>query len=148
MTFEDGVALLRDHPFLIQLDPEFVKYTVDEPPPGGDPATKYYTVTDHMDALPAGLWDTTVSFKSEITDIPTGIKWFIKAPLGLAQTTYWTIEPVEDPGTGFCLCEKIEITCSRLLIGTVKSKCEGNYPGVHGKIVDKLASIVNGRGKN
>jgi hypothetical protein len=142
-TLEDGVAVLRDHDFLIKLDPEFVKYTTDTAPANSDPATKFYTVTDHMDALPAGLWDTTVSFKAEITDIPTGVKWVIKAPLGLTQLTMWTIEPAVAPETGFCLVEDIQITCSRLLVGTVKGKCEANYPGVHRKIIEKVGSIAN-----
>ncbi len=94
-----------------------------------------------MDALPRAIYDTTVTFNAEITDTPTGIGWVIKAPLGLTQNTSWKIEAAPEGETGFYLVEECEISCSRLLIGMVKAKCEGNYPTIHGKIVDKLASM-------
>jgi hypothetical protein len=130
---------------LIRFDPEFVKYTVDEPPSTAtNTATKYYTITDHMDALPRAIWDATVSFNAEITDISNGIEWVIKAPLGLVQTSVWTIEPAldtdGDADTKLCLVEDVVISCSRLLVGTVKSKCESNWSGIHAKFVQKLGA--------
>jgi hypothetical protein len=99
-----------------------------------------------MEALPRGLWDTTVSFKAEMTDVETGIEWIIKAPLGLLQTSNWSIEPAgaedgvgEEKGTGLVLVERVLIAANRLLVGTVRSKCLENYKGIHKKFADTLA---------
>jgi len=108
-----------------------------------NPATKYYTVTDHMNALPAGLWDTTVKFESEITDIPTGVEWIIHAPLGIYQVTFWTIEPAPESEGRFYFVEDVTITCSRLLVGTVKGKCIENQPGIHQKFIDLVLAKVS-----
>lgn len=99
-----------------------------------------------MHALPAGLYDTTVNFKAEMTDVETGIKWIIKAPLGLVQTSNWSIEPSgpedgigEEKGKGLVLVERVLIAANRLLVATVKGKCMENYKGIHGKFAAKLA---------
>jgi hypothetical protein len=103
-----------------------------------------------MHTLPKGLWDTTVTFESLITNTEDGVEWVIKAPLGLLQRTQWRlVERSElesgDAGTegkgeedGLCLVEDVEITASRLLVGTVKGKCEENWKGIHGKFVGHL----------
>ena len=128
---------------LIRLDPELDHYTVVDPPSDApNPATKYYKVTDNMHTLPRGLWDTTVTFGAEITDIENGCEWVIRAPLGLVQNTMWTLEPALDTdGTEentLCLVEDVSITCSRLLVGTVKGKCEENWQGIHARFVQHL----------
>jgi hypothetical protein len=115
-----------------------MKYTVDDPPAQSKPETKYYTITDRMDALPAGLWGTSVTFTAEITDIPTGCQWHIKAPLGLIQKTTCTIEPAADPERGYCLVEEVEVIGSRLLTGTVISRISGECPGRHKRFADGL----------
>jgi hypothetical protein len=99
-----------------------------------------------MHALPRGLWDSTVNFKAEMTDVENGIKWVIRAPLGLIQTSDWSIESAgpedgsgEGKGTGLVLVERVLIAANRLLVNTVKSKCMENYVGIHKKFVDKLA---------
>jgi hypothetical protein len=91
-----------------------------------------------MEALPRSIWDAKVSFKAEMTDLPDRLEWVIHAPLGVYQKSIWKIELPSDK-YGLCLVEDIEITCSRLLVGTVRSKCEGNWKGVHQKFADKLA---------
>lgn len=105
---------------------------------------------DSMHALPAGLYDTTVSFKAEMTDVETGIEWVIRAPLGLLQTSNWTIEQRgpedgigEEKGKGLVLVEKVSIAANRLLVMTVKSKCMQNYKLTHGKFVAKLTETVD-----
>lgn len=101
-----------------------------------------------MHTLPRGLWDTTVSFDAEITDIENGVKWVIKAPLGLVQLSFWRIVPAEetdkynDEPTTLCLVEDIEIRCSRLLLGTVKGKCEENWRGVHGRYMEHVQAVA------
>jgi len=141
VTFEDAVALLRDHPALFRLDPEFRSCTADPPPASPIPNTKYYTVTDHME-VPLGLWDSTVSFTAEITDVPTGIEWLIRGPLGLVQTTSWLIQASstseDEDKKCLYLVEEVEIRCSRLLVGVVRTKCEDNWRGIHGGFVELL----------
>ncbi|KAF2843160.1 hypothetical protein M501DRAFT_966307 [Patellaria atrata CBS 101060] len=156
-TQSGAISLVHNHDLLIQLDPELAHYeertnpssfgdkTVPEPNRTVQRKTKYYHVTDHMHALPAGLWDSTVSFDAEITDIDDGVEWLIKAPLGLVQRTFWrVVEATNDDkaelgeDTNWCLVEDVEIKCSRLLMGTVKGKCESNWRGIHKKFVEKL----------
>ena len=156
------MGLFRDHDFLIRLDPELAHYE-ECPPSVGEavPGTQYYKVTDHMHTLPKGLWDTTVSFHAEITTTENGVDWVIRAPMGLLQRSVWSVVPDEESGSsaeekegetdgetegktksgeasGLCLIEEIDITCSRLLMGTVRAKCEGNWKGVHGRFVEGL----------
>jgi hypothetical protein len=35
--------------------------------------------------------------------------------------------------------EDVEITANRMLVGTVKGKCEGNWPGAHAKFLQSLS---------
>lgn len=143
-TFDAAIAVLHDHDKIIRLDPEFISYKINQPPASStNPATKYYTVTDHMNALPAGLWDSTVNFEAEITNTPTGVEWIIKAPLGIHQVTFWTIEAAVEPEEGFYFIEDVSITCSRLLAGTVKGKCEANHEGVHQRFRDLVMAKVS-----
>jgi hypothetical protein len=102
-----------------------------------------------MHALPKGLWDSTVSFESNMTDTEDGILWIIKAPLGLVQRTTWRClrtETLADEGkdavdgstSEWSLVEDVEIKANKLLVGTVRGKCEENWPGAHGKFVQRL----------
>ena len=114
------------------------------------PDAKRYKITDHMNALPKGLWDTTVSFEAEMTNMEDGILWVIKAPLGLLQKTTWRalrtaslsgedIGGVAEADRGeWSLVEDVEIKANRMLVGTVKGKCEENWRGAHGKFVEQL----------
>lgn len=143
-TFEAAVAVLHNHDSLFRLDPEFVSYETKPTPTSSKNLTaKYYTVTDHMNALPHGLWDSTVNFEAEITDIPKGVEWVIHAPLGVCQVTFWTIEPAPEHEGRFYFVEDVSITCSRLLVGIVKGKCIENQPGVHQKFVDLVLAKVS-----
>lgn len=45
-TTEKAIALLRNHDFLIRLDPELASYKEETPPADADPATKFYSITD------------------------------------------------------------------------------------------------------
>ncbi|KAF2497188.1 hypothetical protein BU16DRAFT_526213 [Lophium mytilinum] len=100
-----------------------------------------------MHTLPRGLWDTTVSFTAEMTNIENGLEWVIKAPMGLVQTSFWRIVPaeerdkVEEPATELVIVEDVEIKASRLLVGTVKGKCESNYKGIHAKFLAHLKEL-------
>ncbi|KAF1971306.1 hypothetical protein BU23DRAFT_581682 [Bimuria novae-zelandiae CBS 107.79] len=154
-TFEAVIEKLHNHDLLIHLDPELHHYET-LPADESAPNTKRYKVTDHMHTLPKGLWDTTVTFESHITNTEDGVLWVIKAPLGLLQESKWTIVRNADVGKGkekaaedgdsaekaeWSLVEEIEIKASRLLVGTVRSKCEENWRGVHGRFVGHLQGV-------
>jgi len=147
-TLASANSIFRNHDTLIRLDPDLASYdTIPPPPDAADDKTKYYKITDVMHTLPRGLWDTNVSFTAEITDVENGVKWVIKAPLGLVQTSVWNVQPAgEQDGVGdkeerLVLVEDVEIKCSRLLIGTVSGKCEENWRGVHGRWVEHLEKL-------
>ncbi|KAF1352985.1 hypothetical protein EJ07DRAFT_182889 [Lizonia empirigonia] len=149
-TFAHALAHLQNHDLLIRLDPELAHYEALPSPPAA-PATKRYQVTDTMHTLPRGLWDTTVTFEADMTNTDDGIEWVIRAPLGLVQTTIWRVlrrdslpdqdaaNVVEAHGAGeWSLVEEVEIKANRILVGTVKAKCEDNWRGVHGRFVGHL----------
>ncbi|KAF2032418.1 hypothetical protein EK21DRAFT_87275 [Setomelanomma holmii] len=146
-TFSRALELLHNHDLLIKLDPEFALYET-LPTEAATPNAKRYKVTDHMHALPKGLWDSTVTFVAEMTDTEDGILWIVKAPLGLVQTTTWRCLKTEglanaDKGSEagqreWSLVEDVEIKANRLLTGTVKAKCEENWKGSHSRFVEHL----------
>ncbi|KAF2708748.1 hypothetical protein K504DRAFT_433229 [Pleomassaria siparia CBS 279.74] len=152
-TFIHALTTLQNHDLLIRLDPELAHYET-LPSEDGTPDTKRYRVTDNMHTLPKGLWDTTVTFEANITNTEDGILWVIKAPLGLLQRTTWKLVKSDDLGKGkekviaetqgkeekseWALVEDVEIKASRLLVGTVKGKCEENWRGVHERFVGHL----------
>ncbi|KAF2274919.1 uncharacterized protein EI97DRAFT_421628 [Westerdykella ornata] len=159
-TFETALDKLQDHDLLIRLDPELAHYET-LPALEDSPKTCRYKVTDHMHTLPKGLWDTTVTFESLITNTSDGVEWVIKAPLGLSQTTTWRLvrnselkggqdeNGNEDGGPGFreeldgwSLVEDVEIRGSRLLVGTVKGKCEENWKGIHARYVSQVTGVT------
>ncbi|KAH6650295.1 hypothetical protein F5144DRAFT_555830 [Chaetomium tenue] len=118
-----------------------------------------YRVTDIVHAIPAGIWDTNVVSVFEITDIEEG--WFvrIRSPLSVVMETFWRVREVAggaggagagesgdedgeggegEAGPGLELVEEITISCSRLLMGIVKSQCENDWKQIHGKMVARL----------
>jgi hypothetical protein len=148
VSFEQAVKQLHDHLLLIRLDPEYVSHEVLPSDPA-TPEAKIYKITDHMNALPAGLWDTKVTFEAHMTDLEDGILWFIKAPLGLTQTTTWRClktESLGDEDKGatseedgeWSLVEDVEIKANRMLVNTVKAKCEDNWRGTHSRFLAQL----------
>ncbi|KAF1843170.1 uncharacterized protein K460DRAFT_368088 [Cucurbitaria berberidis CBS 394.84] len=147
--FQHALSHLHNHDLLIRLDPELAHYETLPADPA-NPNAKRYKVTDHMHTLPKGLWDTTVAFEADITDTDDGILWAIKAPLGLVQRTTWRLlktETLAQEDVGgvaesergeWSLVEDVEIKANRMLVGTVKGKCEENWRGVHARFVGHL----------
>lgn len=91
-----------------------------------------------------------MSFTAEITDIENGVNWIVHAPLGLMQKTLFTVEDAGDKDSELdekeregrlVLVEEVELKCSRLLIGTVKSKIEGNWSGIHKRWIEHLEKV-------
>jgi hypothetical protein len=146
---EEAIKNLHNHDLLIHFDPEFAHYETLPTDPAV-PDAKRYKITDNMQALPKGLWGTTVTFEAEMTDTEDGILWIIKAPLGLLQRTTWRClrtetlatedqKSVDGTMSEWSLVEDVEITANRMLVGTVKGKCEGNWPGAHAKFLQSLS---------
>jgi len=139
------VVRLHDHELLIKFDPEYTSHEVLPTDPA-NPDAKRYRVTDNLKALPAGLWNTQVVFEAELTDIEDGVRWVVKAPLGLVQKTCWRCvkvdsleEASEVQGEGeWCLVEDVEIKANKMLVGHVKGKCEESWRGTHGKFLESL----------
>ncbi|ORY14903.1 hypothetical protein BCR34DRAFT_559658 [Clohesyomyces aquaticus] len=144
ITFANALSALQNHDLLLRLDPEISHYEILPSDPA-TPDTKRYKQTDHMHTLPKGLWDTTVTFECLITNKEDGVEWVIKAPLGLVQKTIWKIVKAAEADVGegkeeWVLVEDVEINASRLLVGTVRGKCEENWRGIHGRFVGHLTA--------
>jgi hypothetical protein len=149
-TKEKALKIFRNHDTLIRLDPDLQTYEALPAEPSDTSQTKRYKVTDVMHALPAGLWDSSVSFNASLTDIENGVEWVIHAPMGLVQTSNWSVEEPNETDKGteeetlegrLMLVEDVVIKCSRLLIGTVRGKCEENWKGVHARWIAKLNEL-------
>jgi len=88
-----------------------------------------------------------------MTDTEDGILWIVKAPLGLVQRTTWRCLKREGLAEedGECegewsLVEDVEIKANRLLVGTVKGKCEENWRGSHARFCEHLKKGAEGEG--
>ncbi|KAF4981071.1 hypothetical protein FZEAL_3047 [Fusarium zealandicum] len=143
-----GIEMLHDHDFFLHCDPHMIKYeglpTPSDPAPtvpetlGINPVApaKCYSVTDRMHTLPAGLWDSDVVSTVEFFDLDNGLFVRMRGPMGMLMETVWHIQQAED---GSCeMVEDIVISCSRLMIGVVKSSCETGWKGVHSKMLERL----------
>lgn len=148
-----GIALLQGHEFFIKCDPHMVSYEAsplaDTDPVPAVPAdrgvetvaprpVKCYVVTDRVHALPAGLWDSDVVSRYEFVDIEKGVFVRIRSPLGVVMESVWEVREAGDGSGGLELVEDIVISCSRLLIGTVKSTCDSGWQGIHEKMIAEL----------
>ncbi|KAM7192305.1 hypothetical protein V8F33_008443 [Rhypophila sp. PSN 637] len=152
-TRDQAIAMLHDHTFFLQCDPHLSTFDVLTPssppevPSTVQPAnpTKCYTVTDIVHTIPAGLWDSKVVSTYEVTDTRAGLFVRIKSPLSIVMDTVWEIQEVEgsaDEAGVLELVEDIEIRCSRLLVGVVKSQCEGGWEKIHAKMLGRLEDEV------
>jgi hypothetical protein len=151
-AFDRALKNLHNHELLLHLDPEHDHY---EPLPSdpSSPATKRYKVTDIMQALPKGIWGSTVTFEAEMTDTEDGVKWVNKAPLGLLQTSTWRLMRTdmvheadaananiisEGDNGEWALVEEVLITANKLILGIAVGKCESSWKTTHGKFVKSL----------
>lgn len=88
-----------------------------------------------MNGIPKALYEAKVTFDAELTELVDGIQWVVKAPLGMTQgSSYKVVEEGEE----LWLVEDVHVSCSRLLMGTVKAKLESGWSGIHAKIRDRL----------
>lgn len=142
-----AVEMLHDHVFFIHCDPYMTKYEAlptPEPSPSipntlGVKSVRQpecYSVTDRVHTLPAGLWDSDVVSTYEFIDLEKGVFVRTRGPMGLILETVWEIAETADGGLE--IIENVTISCSRLMLGMIKSSCEAGWRGVHGKMLKRL----------
>lgn len=96
----------------------------------------YYTVTDKVHTLPAGLWDSNVESTNEFVKLDKGMFVRLYSPLNVVMETVWTVRETESGGLE--LVEDVLVKASRLLVGTVKNMCSTNWTTFHGKMVELM----------
>ncbi|PKS06456.1 hypothetical protein jhhlp_007204 [Lomentospora prolificans] len=152
VTASHAIASVQNHESFIKCDPHMISFkplpdkTSDPIPstitcsaPAGRPAV-VYEVTDRVHALPAGLWDSDVVSTYEFTDLEKGMFVRLRSPLGVVMETIWEVREAKEGG-GLELLEEVTISCSRLLVGVIKGQCEGNWKGIH----EKMVAIMEGK---
>jgi hypothetical protein len=153
-----ALSVLRTHTTVLSFGPNMDFYTA-LPADATAPGTSAYAVIDILETLPSGLWSSRVESRYEFTDTDGGLRSVIKAPLGVGLDTRWRVLDqaeageliragageegkrvlAEEGAERLWLVEEVQITCSRLLAGTVKGQCEGNWNACHGRFLEKLA---------
>ncbi len=149
-TRKQAIAMLQDHDFFLQCDPHMSKYEelADKKPTAPIPDTvkgtggeACYSVTDIVHTVPANLWDTNVVSTYEFTNTETGVFARIRSPLNVVLDTIWEIKGEDGK---LEMVENAFIQCPRLLVGIVKSQCEGGWAQIHAKMIDRLKSEATG----
>ncbi|KAI0137032.1 hypothetical protein BJ170DRAFT_604249 [Xylariales sp. AK1849] len=151
----DATALLQNHDFFLHCDPHITGYTVlpqPDPAPtlesykipsdvvgalkvkGSEPKVKLYEVRDHV---PNPVWDSNVVSTEEFVDFEEGLWVRIRSPMGVVMETTWVVREKGGPGE-LELVEDVKISCTRLLLGIVKSQVDGNWRKIHEKIVNRM----------
>lgn len=144
------ITLLQDHVFFIQCDPHMISYdlitSLTEPAPEvpNDLKTPVvpiappscYTVTDRVQALPAGIWNKDVVSTYEFINLERGVFVRTRSPLSTTLETVWTVRETADGGCE--IVEDVVVKCSRFLLGVVKGACETGWKGIHAKMIQKL----------
>ncbi|KAL7950715.1 hypothetical protein V8C42DRAFT_307306 [Trichoderma barbatum] len=144
-----ALEIIQNHKLHMQCDPHMVKFEsiprpskVESPTipvnrglvAVGEPA--YYSVTDKVHTLPAGLWDSNVESTNEFVNLEKGVFVRLYSPMNVVMETVWTVR--ENENGAIELVEDVLIKASRLLVGTVKSMCSTNWTTFHGKIVNLM----------
>ncbi|KAI1465702.1 uncharacterized protein F4812DRAFT_461397 [Daldinia caldariorum] len=116
--------------------------------PVGDPAVRVYEVVDHV---PNPVWSSSVVSTEEFVDLADGLWVRIRSPLAVVMETRWTIRERREDGKGrgggeeeregegeLELVEDVTISCSKLLMGIVKSQVDSNWREIHRRIAARL----------
>ncbi|KKY38646.1 hypothetical protein UCDDA912_g01339 [Diaporthe ampelina] len=156
VTAEQAVAVLQEHQFFLETDPNLISSKTDTQPKDGKlypipeavQATKIgdtrcYEVVDKVPgvALFAKLLPGlgTITNHYQITDTKDGIFVYLQAPLGVSQERRWVVVEDED---GLRIVEYVTIFCSRLLYESVKGQQEAHWKDVHAQYVRKMGGEV------
>lgn len=129
--------------------------------------SRTYRVTDIVHTLPAGIWDSRVVSTYEMTNLEDGMFVRVRSPMSVVMDMTWsvkavTVDEVEDEveagakagaeagaeagAVALELHDEVVIYCSRLLIGTVKSLCEGGWQEIHRRMMARLDEGEEGGG--
>ncbi|KAJ0313391.1 hypothetical protein COL516b_000327 [Colletotrichum fioriniae] len=146
LSREDALALIHDAEHHIKCDPNMKDYTARTPaipptvPKDIDPiaATQCFSVTDSVPSmLPKAIWSGDAVSDYDFTFTKDGSFVRTSCPLSVLLETRWRVKDAEcAEGEGALeLEEVVEIRCSRLLAGVVKSQCETNWKDFHKKIL-------------
>ncbi|OHE98968.1 hypothetical protein CORC01_05658 [Colletotrichum orchidophilum] len=143
LSREDAVALIHDAEHQIKCDPNMIDYTKRSPeipptvPKDIEPiaATQCFSVTDSVPTmLPKAIWDRDAVSDYDFTFTKDGSFVRTSCPLSVLLETRWRVKDAES-GDGLELEEVVEIRCSRLLAGVIKSQCEMKWKDFHRKIL-------------
>ncbi|KAL1856479.1 hypothetical protein VTK73DRAFT_8265 [Phialemonium thermophilum] len=146
VLIEEAIAKLHDHEFLIRCDTHMSKFeplkaedgesTKDSGLPEGiEPLgpTSFYSVTDIVHTLPAGLWDSNVVSTWELTSLANGTFVRIRSPLSVVLDTIWSIRGGADGSLE--LVQDVTIRSPRLLVPVVKSQCANDWKPIHANTI-------------
>lgn len=149
VSFARALETIQNHKVHMQCDPHMVKFeSIPQPSKVETPTVPsdrgivaveepaYYSVTDKVHTLPAGLWDSNVESVNEFVTLEKGVFVRLYSPLNVVMETVWTVK--DNGNGGVDLVEDVLIKASRLLVGTVKTMCNTNWRTFHGKIVDVM----------
>ena len=89
-----------------------------------------------MSGIPKSIYNARVNLEINITDVDDGVDFLVHAPMGAVQRGTWRV--VGKDGEGWTLVIETELTCSRLLMGIMKGKAEGNVPAMGKAVVGSL----------
>lgn len=138
---------LQNHVHYMHINPHMVKY--ESIPAPTDPAPTIpasrnvtatsepdcYRVTDKVQTLPAGLWDSDVVSTYEFMNVENGVFVRIRSPMSVLMESLWRVRETDEGK--FELVEEQIITASRLLVSTVKSISESGWKGLHASMLKK-----------
>jgi hypothetical protein len=131
---------------LIRCDPNFSEYSEinasqkAEVPERFQPIadTKHYKITDIVNTVPGGIWDSNIDSIAEYTNVENGIFIRTRSPLSVVIETEWSIKDTNNGDIE--LIRHTMISCSRVLFNIVKGQCEANLLAMHQAITERLSS--------
>lgn len=154
------IAVFRDPKFLCELDDDLISFEKDDTPweevdkQPKDKTTKWKS-TAKVTMLPKAISSGgSISYRTAHTAIDDGIRWATQASIGMSQVATWTVEPAakadlkgdSGPAEGrLVLVERIEVTASRLLMGTIKGRYETEWSKTHGRILTEAKRIQDAK---
>ncbi|PSS06651.1 hypothetical protein M430DRAFT_129777, partial [Amorphotheca resinae ATCC 22711] len=150
---ETVLATLHDHLEMIDLSPSHESRHMIKPPPEATPEEyhcQWYSITDKVAYLPAGMYSGRVSFKACFHDLAMGLQTHVYAPMGLDIKEKWTLEgnlphePVQPaelgigaPISGLYLREDVEMKCNFLMTRFVKKTLKESLATLVARLVVK-----------
>ena len=153
ITRETVLETLHNHVEMIDLNPLVTERHPIKPPPEATAEefhAQWYSVTDKINYLPAGLYSGAVTFSCCFHDLPDGLQTHIHAPMGLNIKGRWTLggtlpgeprQPVElglgVPKTGLWLREDVDMKVNFMMTKFVKANTKKAHGTLVGRLIEK-----------